>query len=247
MSPDPDIARIRVLIVDDDENLQRLLALVFRRQGWKVLTASSGEAGILQAKSHRPHLVVLDVSLPDIDGLQVLQRIRAELPDTLVLFLTAHSSVSERISGIAAGGDDYMSKPFSTEEVMVRLRGLSRRSRMIWQADPLPVLIGDLTLDENSHAAARAGEHIRLTPTEFALLRYLADNVNRVVSKHQILDRVWEYDYGRESKIVEMYISYLRRKIDAGRPRMIHTIRRVGYMLRAPSDIEHGDGHLGRS
>jgi two-component system OmpR family response regulator len=235
-SPSPDSARIRVLVVDDEANLRHLLSAVLRQQGWNVFVAATGEAAIAQARVHRPHLVVLDVVLPDLDGLAVLERIREDLPDTLVLFLTANSSVSDRISGITAGGDDYVTKPFSIDEVVARLRGLARRSPLLSQTDSPVMTVGDLTLNEDSHAVARAGTDITLTATEFALLRYLMENANRVLSKHQILDRVWEYDFGRESNIVELYISYLRKKIDAGRPPMIHTLRRVGYLLQAASE-----------
>ena len=234
--PSPSSASIRVLVVDDEANLRHLLSAVLRQQGWNVFVAATGEAAIAQARDHRPHLVVLDVVLPDLDGLAVLERIREDLPDTLVLFLTANSSVSDRISGITAGGDDYVTKPFSIDEVVARLRGLARRSPMLSQTDSPVMTVGDLTLNEDSHAVARGGTDITLTATEFALLRYLMENANRVLSKHQILDRVWEYDFGRESNIVELYISYLRKKIDAGRPPMIHTLRRVGYLLQAATE-----------
>jgi two-component system OmpR family response regulator len=232
----PDAARVRVLVVDDEANLRHLLSAVLRQQGWKVLVAADGASAVAQARDHRPHLVVLDVVLPDMDGLEVLERIREDLPDTLVLFLTANSSVSDRISGITAGGDDYVTKPFSIDEVVARLRGLARRSPMLGQSASPLMTVGDLVLNEDSHAVSRGGEAVTLTATEFALLRYLMENADRVLSKHQILDRVWEYDFGRESNIVELYISYLRKKIDAGRSPMIHTLRRVGYMLQAAPD-----------
>lgn len=224
---------IRVLVVDDEPNLRHLLSAVLARQGWEVTPAATGRAAIELARQIKPHLIVLDVVLPDIDGVQVLRTLRAELPETMVLFLTANGTVANRISGIAAGGDDYVTKPFSVEEVVVRLRGLLRRSPMLAAGAPSPVLeVGDLRLNEDNHEVSRGGVDIRLTATEFALLRFLMLNADRVLSKEQILDRVWEYDFGRESNIVEIYISYLRKKIDAGRPPMIHTLRRVGYILR---------------
>jgi two-component system OmpR family response regulator len=227
---------VRVLIVDDEANLRHLLSAVLVRQGWHVEVADTGAAAIETARRVRPHLIVLDVALPDIDGMQVLRSIRGELPDTMVLFLTANGAVADRIGGIAAGGDDYVTKPFSVEEVVVRLRGLLRRSPMLAASAPTPILeIGDLRLNEDTHEVSRGGVEVRLTATEFALLRFMMLNADRVLSKEQILDRVWEYDFGRESNIVEIYISYLRKKIDQGRPPMIHTLRRVGYILREPS------------
>ena len=227
---------VRVLIVDDEANLRHLLSAVLVRQGWHVDVAGTGAAAIETARRVRPHLIVLDVALPDIDGMQVLRSIRGELPDTMVLFLTANGAVADRIGGIAAGGDDYVTKPFSVEEVVVRLRGLLRRSPMLAASAPTPILeIGDLRLNEDTHEVSRGGVEVRLTATEFALLRFMMLNADRVLSKEQILDRVWEYDFGRESNIVEIYISYLRKKIDQGRPPMIHTLRRVGYILREPS------------
>ncbi|RAZ34483.1 response regulator transcription factor [Microbacterium sp. SMR1] len=229
---------VRVLVVDDEPNLRHLLGAVLSRQGWQVEVAATGASAIETARRMRPHLMVLDVVLPDIDGVEVLRTLRSELSETMVLFLTANGTVANRITGIAAGGDDYVAKPFSVEEVVVRLRGLLRRSPMLMQGAPTPMLeVGDLRLNEDNHEVTRAGEQIRLTATEFSLLRFLMLNADRVLSKEQILDRVWEYDFGRESNIVEIYISYLRKKIDHGREPMIHTLRRVGYILRAAPTV----------
>lgn len=235
LAPPTASAAVRVLLVDDEPNLRHLLSAVLRRQGWEVETASNGKEAIEAALRTQPHLIVLDVVMPDIDGLQVLRAIRPSLPDTMVLFLTANGTVANRITGIAAGADDYVTKPFSVEEVVVRLHGLLRRSPLMTLEVPSPLItVGDLELHEESHRVTRAGNEIHLTATEFALLRYLMLNADRVLSKEQILDRVWDYDFGRDSNIVEIYIGYLRKKIDAHHEAMIHTIRRVGYILRAP-------------
>ena len=173
--------------------------------------------------------------LPDLDGLEVLRRMRSAAPDVCVLFLTARDAVEDRIAGITAGGDDYVTKPFSLEEVLARLRGLLRRAGAARAAGASGLSVGDLTLDEDAHEVHRGGDRIELTATEFELLRFLMRNPRRVLSKAQILDRVWNYDFGGEAHIVELYISYLRKKIDAGRDPMIHTVRGAGYILRPPS------------
>jgi two-component system OmpR family response regulator len=179
--------------------------------------------------------MVLDIMMPDLDGMSVLQRLRRSGDDVPVLFLTAKDSVSDRVAGLTAGGDDYVTKPFSLEEVVARLRGLMRRAGTARAGEAEPILrVGDLTLNEDSHEVDRSGTEIELTATEFELLRYLMRNQRRVVSKAQILDRVWNYDFGGRSSVVELYISYLRKKIDAGRDPLIHTVRGVGYMIKAP-------------
>jgi two-component system OmpR family response regulator len=184
------------------------------------------------AREHRPDVVVLDVMLPDFDGLEVLRRLRADDPDVPVLFLTAKDAVEERIAGLTAGGDDYVTKPFSLEEVVARLRGLIRRAHRAVGRREAELVVGDLVLDEDSREVRRAGAPISLTATEFELLRYLMRNPRRVLSKAQILDRVWNYDFGGQANVVELYISYLRKKIDAGRAPMIHTMRGAGYVLK---------------
>jgi two-component system, OmpR family, response regulator len=221
-----------VLVVDDEPSLAELLSRVLRYEGWAVETAGSGAAAINIARTFRPDAVVLDVMLPDTDGLTVLASLRADNPQVCVVFLTARDSVEDRIAGITAGGDDYVTKPFSLEEVLARLRGVLRRAGMARDATSSALTVGDLTVDEDAHEVHRNGERIELTATEFELLRYLMHNPRRVLSKAQILDRVWEYDFGGQAHVVELYISYLRKKIDAGREPMIHTVRGAGYVLR---------------
>ncbi len=223
---------IRVLVVDDEATLAELLSMALRYEGWEVQSAGDGLSAVRTARTFRPDAVVLDMMLPDIDGLEVLRRMRAEVADVPVLFLTARDSVEDRIAGLTAGGDDYVTKPFSLEEVVARLRGLMRRTKAIALAEQTLLAVGDLTLDEDSREVRRGGELIALTATEYELLRYLMRNPRRVLSKAQILDRVWNYDFGGQANVVELYVSYLRKKIDAGREPMIHTMRGAGYVLK---------------
>ena len=232
-----DGSAVRVLVVDDEATLSELLSMALRYEGWEVRTAASGSSAVRSAREFRPDAVVLDVMLPDFDGLEVLRRMRAEAPDVPVLFLTARDAVEDRIAGLTAGGDDYVTKPFSLEEVVARLRGLMRRAGSAQSADSEPILrVGDLVLDEDSREVRRGSDLVELTATEFELLRYLMRNPRRVLSKAQILDRVWSYDFGGQSNVVELYISYLRKKIDAGRQPMIHTVRGAGYVLKPAAD-----------
>ncbi|MEO5877781.1 MAG: response regulator transcription factor [Streptosporangiaceae bacterium] len=229
----PDGKPVRVMVVDDEPDLAEVLSRALRYEGWQVRVAGDGESAVSTARAFRPDAVVLDVMLPDLDGLQVLRRLRADSPDVCVLFLTARDSVEDRIAGITAGGDDYVTKPFSLEEVLARLRGLLRRAGMTRTADPEGLLtVGGLVMDEDAREVTRDGRLIELTPTEFELLRYLMRNPRRVLSKAQILDNVWSYDFGGQAHVVELYISYLRKKIDLGREPMIHTARGVGYVLK---------------
>ena len=232
----PDGTAIRVLTVDDETSLTELLSMALRYEGWEVSTAASGLAAVKTAREVRPDAIVLDMMLPDFDGLEVMRRIRAEQPDVPVIFLTAKDALDDRVGGLTAGGDDYVTKPFSLEELVARLRALLRRSGATTLRNESQLVVGDLTLDEDSHEVARGGELINLTATEFELLRYLMRNPRRVLSKAQILDRVWNYDFGGQANVVELYISYLRKKIDAGHPPMIHTMRGAGYILRPASD-----------
>ncbi|ADD44889.1 response regulator transcription factor [Stackebrandtia nassauensis] len=228
----PDGSPIRVLVVDDEAPLAELLSMAVRYEGWQAYTAGDGTAALKLAREHRPDAVILDIMLPDMDGLSVLDRLHADAPETPVLFLTAKDAVEDRVRGLTAGGDDYVTKPFSLEEVLARLRNLLRRSGAARANRASALTVGDLTLNEDTHEVSRAGEDIPLTATEFELLRYLMRNPRRVLSKAQILDRVWNYDFGGQANVVELYISYLRRKIDAGRPPMIHTRRGAGYILK---------------
>src|ERR1700741_4125370 len=238
---------VRVLVVDDEPSLAELLASVLRYEGWTVKTAGNGADAVRTAREFRPDAVVLDIMLPDFDGLEVLRRVRAILPHVCVLFLTARDSVQDRVSGITAGGDDYVTKPFSLEEVVARLRGLLRRSGAAAARNESLLAVGDLVLNEDSHEVSRGGTNIHLTATEFELLRYLMRNPRRVLSKAQILDRVWSYDFGGQANVVELYISYLRRKIDAGREPMIHTRRGAGYLIKPAASGAGDDGRVRRS
>ncbi|HEY2833046.1 MAG TPA: response regulator transcription factor [Sporichthyaceae bacterium] len=226
---------VRVLVVDDEPSLTDLLSMALRYEGWQIKTAGDGAEALRTAREFRPDAVVLDIMLPDIDGLELLRRLRADTADIPVLFLTAKDDVADRIAGLTAGGDDYVTKPFSLEEVVARLRGLIRRTRATSAPSDALLVVGDLTLDEDSHEVRRAGTEINLTATEYELLRYLMRNPRRVLSKAQILDRVWNYDFGGQANVVELYISYLRKKIDAGREPMIHTLRGAGYLIK-PAD-----------
>jgi two-component system, OmpR family, response regulator len=226
---------IRVLVVDDEPSLAELLASVLRYEGWEIQTAGDGSSAVRTAREFRPDAVVLDIMLPDFDGLEVLRRVRADLPHVCVLFLTARDAVTDRVAGITAGGDDYVTKPFSLEEVLARLRGLLRRAGITRARGDTDLVFGDLTMDEEAREVRRGGEPIELTATEFELLRFLMRNPRRVLSKAQILDRVWNYDFGGQAHVVELYISYLRKKIDSGREPLIHTVRGVGYVLKPAS------------
>ncbi|MFC6712497.1 response regulator transcription factor [Branchiibius cervicis] len=226
---------VRVLVVDDESNLTELLSMALRYEGWEIKSAATGTSAVKTSKEFKPDAVVLDMMLPDFDGMEVLRRLRDDDPTLPVLFLTARDSVEDRVAGLTAGGDDYVTKPFSLEEVVARVRALLRRSVQLTQDSSSVLVVGDLKLDEDSHEVTRDGEEISLTATEFELLRYMMRNPKRVLSKAQILDRVWHYDFGGQANVVELYISYLRKKIDAGRAPMIHTMRGAGYVLKPAS------------
>jgi two-component system OmpR family response regulator len=229
----PDGKPVRALVVDDEPSISELVSMALRYEKFDVRTAASGQAAVSQAKEFQPDIIVLDIMLPDFDGLEVMRRIRVENADVPVLFLTAKDSVVDRVVGLTAGGDDYVTKPFSVEELVARIRGIVRRSIMASEVREDPeISVGDLVLNEETYEVFRGGTRVDLTATEFELLRYLMRNPKRVLSKSQILDRVWSYDFGGRSSIVEIYISYLRKKIDTIGPAMIHTVRGVGYVLR---------------
>jgi two-component system, OmpR family, response regulator len=227
-----DGSAVRVLVVDDEASLAELLASVLRYEGWEIRTAADGGSAVRTAREFQPDAILLDIMLPDFDGLEVLRRVRGILPHVCVLFLTARDSVQDRVSGITAGGDDYVTKPFSLEEVVARLRGLLRRAGMARASSGTELVVADLTMDEDAREVRRGGELIDLTATEFELLRFMMRNPRRVLSKAQILDRVWNYDFGGQAHVVELYISYLRKKVDTGREPLIHTVRGVGYVLK---------------
>jgi two-component system, OmpR family, response regulator len=232
------VERASVLVVDDEPNILELLAAALRLSGFDVISADSGAGAVAAAREQRPDIVVLDVMLPDFDGFEVARMLRALYERLPVLFLTARDAVEDRIAGLTVGGDDYVTKPFSLEEVVLRLRAILRRTRD-WDGDGKATAgllsYADLTLDEDAHQVSRGGRPVQLSPTEFNLLRYLMVNAGKVVSKAQILDRVWHYDFGGDGRIVESYISYLRRKVDIVDPALIHTVRGVGYSLRLPT------------
>ncbi len=229
----PDGSPLRVLVVDDEINIAELLQMALRYEGWDITMAHTGRSAVTSARQTSPDAIVLDMMLPDFDGMEVLRKVREHSPDVPVLFLTARDAVEDRIAGLTAGGDDYVTKPFSLEEVVARLRGLMRRSGALAERTSAVLRVGDLTMDEDSHDVHRAGVPVDLTATEFELLRYLMRNPRRVLSKAQILDRVWEYDFGGQANVVELYISYLRKKIEGdGNAAMIHTKRGAGYVLK---------------
>jgi two-component system OmpR family response regulator len=226
-------AQARLLVVEDEPTIVELLSGALRFAGFEVDTATTGSAALKAVAEHRPDLIVLDVMLPDQDGFEVLRRIRGQGSAIPVLFLTARHAVADRVAGLTQGGDDYVVKPFSLDEVVARIRAVLRRGHVA-APEPARLAVADLELDEAGREAWRGGKPIPLTPTEYKLLRYLMVNAGRVVSRGQILDHIWEYDFSGEGNVIESYISYLRRKIDTSEPRLIHTVRGIGYVLRVP-------------
>ena len=237
MATPTDNSSHRILVVDDEASISDLIATSLRFVGFDVRTAATGAQALSVAEEFKPHAMILDVMLPDLDGFEVCRQIRNEGLNIGVLFLTAKDGMEDKVAGVTIGGDDYMTKPFSLEELVARLRALLRRIGVIEiDTDDEKIRFADLELDEATHEVRRGGHLLELSPTEFLLIRYLLINADRVVSKAQILDHVWQYDFRGDAGIVETYISYLRKKIDIYDPPLIHTVRGVGYRLRIPAE-----------
>jgi two-component system, OmpR family, response regulator len=225
----------RLLVVDDEPNILELLSASLRFAGFEVATATNGADALAVAGSFGPDLLVLDVMMPGMDGFELVRRLRADGTHTPVLFLTARDATDDKVTGLTLGGDDYVTKPFSLEEVIARVRTVLRRTARSSSTAPGSTLaFADIELNDDTHEVTKAGEPVTLSPTEFKLLRYFLQNPSRVLSKAQILDHVWQYDFGGDANVVESYVSYLRRKVDTTEPRLLHTIRSVGYVLRTP-------------
>jgi two-component system OmpR family response regulator len=229
----PDSEQVRILVVDDEPNIVDVISMALRFEGFGVESASTGADAIAAVAARPPQLLVLDVMLPDIDGFEVARRLASARAEVPIIFLTARDSTEDVVHGLTVGGDDYVTKPFSLEELVARIRTILRRSGLSAQASSKLVL-GDLELDEDTHEVMRGGREIDLTATEFRLLRYLMLNPRRVLTRSQLLDHVWNYDFGGDARVLETYISYLRKKIDVDAPPLIHTVRGVGYALRLP-------------
>jgi len=224
----------RLLVVDDEPNIVDLLATSLRFAGFEVATARNGAEALRVAEQFRPDLLVLDVMMPGIDGFTVVRRLRQEGQSIPVVFLTAKDATEDKVTGLTLGGDDYVTKPFSLEEVVARIRSVLRRFRAAEPDHTSRLAFADIEMDEDTHEVWKGGELVSLSPTEFKLLRYFMQNSGRVLSKAQILDHVWHYDFNGEANVVESYVSYLRRKVDTTEPRLLHTLRGVGYVLRQP-------------
>jgi len=230
--------RLKILVVDDEPSIVDSVSTALRYEGFDVETATTGRAALAAAQEGRPDLVVLDVMLPDLDGLEVTRRMRASGLRVPVLFLTARDALEDKVAGLTIGGDDYMTKPFSLAEVVARTRAILRRTSTANDAGDAQLRFADLVLDEDTHEVWRAGEAVELTATEFSLLRFFMLNPRRVLSKAQILDHVWHYDFGGDGNVVETYVSYLRKKLDrAGGAPLLRTVRLVGYALREPEQV----------
>jgi two-component system OmpR family response regulator len=223
----------RILVVDDEANIVDVITMALRFQGFAVESAQTGGDALAAVASFKPHLIVLDVMLPDMEGFDVAKRLGAERAGVPIIFLTARDATEDKVRGLTTGGDDYVTKPFSLEELLARIRTVLRRSGQA-EADSSRLVFEDLELDDDSHEVTRAGTPVELTATEYRLLRYFMLNPRRVLSRPQLLDHVWDYDFGGDARVLETYVSYLRKKLDVHGPPLIHTVRGVGYTLRPP-------------
>jgi len=233
VSSAPPSEQVRVLVVDDEPNIVDVISMALRFEGFEVESAGTGADAIAAVAARRPQLLVLDVMLPDFDGFEVARRLAGAHVDVPIIFLTARDSTEDKVHGLTLGGDDYVTKPFSLEELVARIRTILRRAGISEEASS-KLVFADLELDEDAHEVARGGRPIDLTATEFRLLRYLMLNPRRVLTRAQLLDHVWNYDFGGDARVLETYISYLRKKVDLEEPPLIHTVRGVGYTLRLP-------------
>ena len=225
---------LRILAVDDEESITDLLGMALRYEGFDVQVAHTGRQALRAVTDRRPHLLILDVMLPDLDGFEIAKRLASRGDKVPILFLTARDATEDKVRGLTLGGDDYLTKPFSLEELVARVRAILRRAGDLEETTHLS--FEDLEMNDDAHEVRRGGARVELTATEYKLLRYLLMNAGKVVSKAQILDHVWNYDFGGDGNVVETYVSYLRRKLDILGPALIHTVRGVGYSLRAPED-----------
>jgi two-component system OmpR family response regulator len=224
---------LRVLVVDDEPNIADVVSMALRYQGFVVESAGDGRAALAAVSEFRPHLMVLDVMLPDMEGFEVAKRLGAQSARLPIIFLTARDATEDKVRGLTMGGDDYVTKPFSLEELVARVRTILRRSG-VTGPESSRLVFEDIELDEETREVSRGGEPIELTATEYRLLRYLLLNPRRVLTRDQLLNHVWNYDFGGDGRVLETYISYLRKKLDAHGPPLIHTVRGVGYALRVP-------------
>jgi two-component system OmpR family response regulator len=223
----------RVLVVDDEPNIVDVISMALRYEGFEVDAAGTGAEALAKARDTRPHVMLLDVMLPDMEGFEVARLLGAERARVPIIFLTARDATEDRVRGLTVGGDDYVTKPFSLEELIARVRALLRRAGVA-DDDSSLLTFADIELDDDAHEVTRNGQLIELTPTEYRLLRYLMLNPRRVLSRTQLLEHVWDYDFGGDARVLETYVSYLRRKLDEHGPPLIHTVRGVGYVLRLP-------------
>ena len=223
----------RILVVDDEPNIVDVVSMALRFQGFEVASAATGQEALDQVRAFRPHLMVLDVMLPDMEGFDVAERLGTQRADVPIVFLTARDATPDKIRGLTSGGDDYVTKPFSLEELVARIRSILRRTGAA-EPESSRLMFEDLELDDDAHEVARGGNPVDLTATEYRLLRYLMLNPRRVLTRAQLLEHVWDYDFGGDARVLETYVSYLRKKLDATEPRLLHTARGVGYVLRAP-------------